>query len=348
MKNFVSKMLWPLFILLLFVFCGCANDNDDNNGSQTTTAKIGDYFPITENTKYVYEGMGNEYASYTVYNDYTEADKLQQRLNNGGTETVNIIQIFEGKLIKVFAESEIYYRENFLVKQDNDTEILLMEPLQKGKSWTLTDGRVRSITDTEASVSTPLGDYKAVEVTTESGNGKNIDYYAKDVGLVKSIFKEGETEISSSLAQIEKDVPLIQNINFYYPNINDEKIYYKNVAVNFYTNDVTREKLAQAYKGEPVANTGKVFSENTQINSLYLNDDGMVYLDLNKAFLQEMNAGAGYEAMILQSIANTFGQYYNAEKVILTIEGKPYESGHIALQEGEYLQVNYDNVIEGS
>jgi spore germination protein GerM len=143
-------------------------------------------------------------------------------------------------------------------------------------------------------------------------------------------------------------VPLIQNINFYYPNINDEKIYYKNVAVNFYTNDVTREKLAQAYKGEPVANTGKVFSENTQINSLYLNDDGMVYLDLNKAFLQEMNAGAGYEAMILQSIANTFGQYYNAEKVILTIEGKPYESGHIALQEGEYLQVNYDNVIEGS
>ena len=40
-----------------------------------------------------------------------------------------------------------------------------------------------------------------------------------------------------------------------------------------------------------------VFSENTRINSLYLNRDGMVYIDLNRAFVDDMNAGSGVEAL---------------------------------------------------
>jgi hypothetical protein len=52
-----------------------------------------------------------------------------------------------------------------------------------------------------------------------------------------------------------------------------------------------------------------------------------------------MNAGSGYEAMVLQCVANTFGSYYNKDKVILTVEGALYESGHIKLAKGEYLEV---------
>ncbi|MPN45292.1 hypothetical protein SDC9_192859 [bioreactor metagenome] len=163
--------------------------------------------------------------------------------------------------------------------------------------------------------------------------------------MVKSVFRSGEDEITSSLSKIEDHVPLIQKINFYFPNIDDEKFYEQSREVSFHTNDVTREILTEAYK-TPLDNTGKVFSENTQINSLYLNNDGMVYIDLNKAFLTEMNAGSTYEGMILQSIANTFGQYYNAGKVILTIDGQLYESGHFAFKKGEALQVNYDNIAE--
>ena len=44
-----------------------------------------------------------------------------------------------------------------------------------------------------------------------------------------------------------------------------------------------------------------------------------------------MNAGAGGENLILQSIVNTFGNYYG-EKVYLTVDNKPYESGHIVLE----------------
>jgi hypothetical protein len=66
----------------------------------------------------------------------------------------------------------------------------------------------------------------------------------------------------------------------------------------------------------------------------------MVYIDLNRAFVNEMNAGAGYEALILQSVANTFGQYYGVDRVLLTIDAELYESGHIALKKGEYLKVD--------
>ena len=50
-----------------------------------------------------------------------------------------------------------------------------------------------------------------------------------------------------------------------------------------------------------------------------------------------MNAGSGYEVMILQKLGNTFAKYYNANGIILTIEGEPYESGHILMREGKRL-----------
>jgi hypothetical protein len=195
-------------------------------------------------------------------------------------------------------------------------------------------------------ISTPSGSYQAIEVTTEGPNDKTIDYYAKDIGLVKSVFNPGENEITSSLSKIEENVPLVQRISFFYPNTIDGKIYYKEKDISFKTNDITRRVLETAYKETVNKGLGSVFSQNTKINSLYLNQDGIVYIDLSSSFLKEMNAGTGYEGMILQSIANTFGKYYNAPKVILTIDNKLYESGHFAFKKGEYLKVRYEGAIE--
>lgn len=320
------------------------SDTGSNEDSAPQDLSVKDYFPIRENVKYEYEGSGNEYASYTMQIDYTSKDRVQQRIDNGGTVTVKVIEVKDGKVTRLLSKGETYHREN-LLKVKGEEEVLLMEPLKKGTTWKLADSRTRTINDVSASVTTPSGSYDAIEVVTEGDKDKTIDYYAKDVGLVKSVFISGDTEISSSLSKIEENVPLVQTIRFYYPNINDEIIYYKEKEVTFQTNDITKVVLASVYKEGVDANLGKVFSDHTQINSLYLNKDGMVYIDLNQAFLTEMNAGSGYEAMILQCIANTFGNYYNAEKMILTIDNKLYESGHIAMQKGQYLKVNNDNTV---
>ena len=361
-----------VFLLVVFLF-GCvqdnnnsANNNNVNNNNKTSTnngnnnnnnneepalqpLKIEDYFPIKANTHYVYQGMGNEYASYDVYIDYASEDKVQQRVDNGGTVMANVVELKDGKLTKLYSRGEAYYRENLLKLKNDEEEILLMEPLEKGTTWTLKDSRVRTITDTLVEIKTPLDTYQAIEVTTESSNDKTMDYYAKNVGLVKSVFISGESEedeISSTLSKIEEDSSFMQTVNFYYPNIDDGKYYYQSKEIRFHTNDLTKKVLETAYKESINDDVQKVFSENTKINSLYLNKDNNVYIDLNQAFVSEMNAGSQYEAMILQSIVNTFGQYYNVEKVYVTIDNKPYESGHIAMEKGEFFKVNVNDSIE--
>lgn len=351
-KNIV---IFSLVVLLAFLF-GCTNfDNNKSNGngsnnineeSSPKDLEIKDYYPIKENMKYVYEGKGNEYASYNVYIDYTSEGKVQQRVDNGGTVMAKVVELKDGKITRLLSRGEAYYRENLLQIKFDEDEVLLMEPLIKGTTWTLKDSRVRTITNTSVDITTPMGSYKAIEVVTEGSNDKTIDYYAENVGLVTSVFTAGETEVTSSLSKIEENVSLTQKISFFYPNGNEDKIYYKDKDISFKTNDITRQVLESAYKELVENSLGKVFSTNTRINSLYLNKDNIVYIDLNKDFASEMNAGSGYESMILQSIANTFGKYYNSEKIILTIDNNLYASGHIIMEKGEYIEVKYNDDIE--
>lgn len=319
-----------------------AGGSQSPSPTQDDRPDIAEYFPIYENVRMVYEGHGNEFAFFNAYIDYTADNRVQQRIDNGGSQLVRVIEVRDNAIVEVLFRGETYYREN-LLKAVGDEEILLMEPLAQGTSWALKDGSTRKITSVSADVTVPFGSYKAIEVTTESEHGTTIDYYAAGVGLVKTVFKSEGAEISSVLSEIERDVPFVQMVNFYYPNVEDESLLlYESREIAFKTNDVTRMILEQAYKAGSEDLNSPVFTKNTRINSLYLNKDGMVYIDLSKEYITEMSAGAGFELAMLQCIANTFGQYYHADRVLLTIDGELYSSGHIELEKGQYLEVNFE------
>ncbi len=321
-----------------------ATATPNTSSSQT----IASYYPFNSNKKYTYEGSGNEYAAYTVYTDYTTATRVQFRVNNGGTEVAKVMEISNGELKVLINKAECYYRENFTTTKVATGEVLLKEPLVKGTTWTLSDGTKRYISNVAVSVTTPAGVFNAIEVTTEYADSTTLDYYAQNVGLVKSVFKSGDTEISSTLSKIESNVKLTQTIKFYYPNINDDKIYYVSKQFSFKTNDTTRTILETAYKTVPTGlGVGKVLSTNTKIKSLYLNSSGILYVDFSKELVSEMNAGSGYESMILQSITNTLGGYYGVEKVYITVEGNSYSSGHIYMKTGETFKVNLSGTVSG-
>ncbi|MDP4110271.1 MAG: GerMN domain-containing protein, partial [Bacillota bacterium] len=288
----------------------------------------------------------NEYASFTVTIDYTTDNKIQQRINNGGTETLSVLKLEGGKLSEVYRRSEAYYRENLTDKENEKAEILLMEPLEKGTTWTLSDGSRRTITDIEAPVETPSGNYKAIKVETENQNGKTADYYAKNIGLVKTVFSSGATEVSSSLKKIEENVSLTQNISFFYPNIKNGKIYIKDQKVSFKTNDKASDVLGAAYKQVINSDLHIAIPESAKINNIYLDEKNIVHVDFYSSAVKDLNTGSGTESMILQSISDTFGKYYNTDKVIVTINGKPYESGHISMKEGEYLKADPEKAIQ--
>lgn len=306
---------------------------------------IKDIYPFKANTKYEYTGKGNEYASYTVFTDYIKNNRIQLRTNNGGTEVVSVLENKNGQLKIIYSKEETYYREDLTSKKSNKNEILLKEPLVKGTSWTLPDGRKRYISNIDVSVSTPAGKFKAVEVTTEGNGFKDLDYYASGKGLVKTVYKAKDMEVTSSLSKIKTNSPLAQTVRFYYPNINDDKIYYIDKNLTFKTNDITRLTFEKMFKSSPNKEVGKLLSTNAKIKSLYLNGS-VVYADFSKEFVSEMNAGSGYEAMILQSIVNTLGRYYGVSKVYMTVENKPYASGHIEMQKGEAFKVDTKNTVK--
>lgn len=348
----MKKIIILVFICLLVLNTGCSNtnkdtdilDNDisDNNTNEPNLLSINDYYPFKENTKYSYEGEGNEYAAYTVFIDYLNENRIQTRVNNGGTEIVNVIENKDGELKVLLSKAETYYREDFTSTDSNDGDVLLKEPITVGTNWMVSDNSKREITNINAELTTSLGTYKALEVTTEYKNSKSIDYYAKDIGLVKTVNISNDYEISSNLEKIENNIPLTQNIVFYYPDIDGETLISVNQEISFNTNDTTIEVLEKTFKN--MTNLQTFISPNVKINKLYLKDENTVHVDFSKEFVDEMNAGAGFENMILQSITNTLGNYFGAEKVYITIDDQPYESGHIIINEDEPRTVNLENV----
>jgi hypothetical protein len=340
------KMLWLAIgaAALAVSLCACSMDAKEpasaSEHGTPITARVSDYFPAHNNTRLVYQGEGNEYASYEVYTDYAKGDRQQQRFVTAGSTSVRVLDTSKNEASVVFTKGEVPWRQNMLDQSSGASEVLLRVPLEAGNAWLMGDPRTRTITAVGIRVDTPLGVYNAIEVTTEGPYGKAIDYYVSGVGLVKSVYTSEGGTVTSTLAKIEEGVPLVQTIRFYFPDAQAGQLRYADRNVSFYTNDLTREILTTAYQEAPPDSLGTVFSPGTKINSLYLNQDGMVYIDLNNAFQEEMNAGAAVESMILQSVANTFGHYYGASRVLLTVDGSPYESGHISLKPGEYLTVD--------
>lgn len=351
----IIPLIFSIFLISSLTGCNPFGSNPNPTKTQVSNSPtvtvipkdpISEYFPYAENKEYIFKGDGNEFASYTVFVDYINESRVQIRSNDGGTELVQVIENKDSALRLIYKKPECYFRENLLNKTNENPEILLKTPIEKGTTWTLANKTKRTITNIDVDVKTSLGTYKAVEVTTFSKGGDTLDYYAKNIGLVKTAFIVKDGEITSTLDEIKSYKQFSQMINFYYPNINDEKIYYKVDTVKFKTNDITKIVFENAFKTSPKSSLGKLIGKNTKINSLYLNKDNMVYVDFSKDLVRGMNAGSEYESMILKCITNTLGIYYGVDKVYITIEDEPYSSGHIMMSKGQSFRVNTNKNIE--
>ncbi|MDR0879654.1 MAG: GerMN domain-containing protein [Clostridioides sp.] len=60
------------------------------------------------------------------------------------------------------------------------------------------------------------------------------------------------------------------------------------------------------------------------------------YLDVDSAFLKN-NYGSDAEGKMLDALAKTFKENLGLDKLKLTVDGKNYGSGHISMEDDEYL-----------
>lgn len=299
------------------------------------TPLIQDYYPVEADIQYQYDGEGNEFAAYTGYIEFIDENtgRIQIRTQNGGTDTVRVLELKDGTLSIVYTVNECYYRKNFLAMTQEAPEILLMEPLQVGTAWTLPDGRKRVISSVDTTVVTPYGSFQALEVTTEDENAVTKDYYAAGVGLVKSLYESKEAadmKVSSILSKVNKNTPFTQSLRIFYPD-SEEKINEVNTVLSFHTGEEAREKLAEQFLQKPQQDYLPLMSEGSRINELTVDSEGILNADFSTEFINGMNLGSGYEQLVLQSLADTLGGYFGVSKLRITIDGKPYESGHIRL-----------------
>lgn len=326
-----------------------SSESESSSEPVSQTAAITTYFPFEENVAYTYIGEGNEYTSYDKYPQYIEDNRIQFATNNGGTTIVEVLEYADGALTKVFERPETYFRENMLGKTSEEGgTILLQEPLEVGTAWNSPSGSASEITAMDAAIETALGSYPAIEVTTTEGDAITKSYYAEGIGLVKEIFTDAaETyEMSSTLEIREEGAPQSAVVRAFYPDANVMGLETADVNMAFNTNDVTRNTLTDLFKQIPDIEYGRLIPDTARINSLYLNEDGRVYVDFNSALLTDMNAGSSGESLLLQGIVNTIGTYYGVEEVVLTVENEPYESGHFSFEKDEAMHVDLTDVIE--
>lgn len=351
-----------ILLILPIMFAGCKKTktmeeektsedlNTDNNLKEKVVTKIEtieDYFPFKENIIMDYEGIGNEFAEQIVFFEYIEGNKAQIKIFNPGTVAVKVLEYDKGELREIYSEGEFYHIENMIDKTGETSNIILKEPLKPGTSWTVEGGYKRAITGVNVNLELSNENVKALEVTTQLGDGRNLlDYYVKDIGHVASIYKDGEFVVETLLKEI-KNSPYETEIRFYYPLYEDIKTAYIDRKIVFNTNDNIKDILESNFQNPQSERIIPVISKNTKINSLkFERGNGIVRVDFSNELLTDMNAGSGLEAELLKSIVNSLGDYYGVDRVYISIEGKPYSSGHFEIKEDEFFEVDTTNVEE--
>jgi len=242
---------------------------------------------------------------------------------------------------KVYTRNETYFKYDF-TSMSNTDEVLIKEPIRTGTAWSLKDGSARTITAVDKQVTTPSGTYRALEVTTSGTASTWKDYYARDIGLIKSEFASDNDTITSQLETIEIGVSDKNTVRFYFPDFNQQKAKYEDREIETNTNEDVLNKLELGLKTVPFGSgLSPALPDAAKVLSVSIDESkGIVTVDFSQELISGMNAGSAMEGLVIKSITNTFGHYYQMDKVIINVEGEPYESGHIALRAGEYFTVS--------
>lgn len=370
------KKLVVLFVVFIMILSGCAPAPDSispsPSPSPTVTPSVSpspsptpaippttppspavltvaDFFPFTPNVHMSYVGSGNEYAGFESYVDYINNGAIQLRTNNTGTESVNVYKIDSGALKKVFMQGETYYMYDYTA-MNTMSDVLIMDPIAVGTTWTLASGDQRAITSTNATVTVPYGTFTALEVTTTYADSIMKEYYVEDLGLVKREFTANSdpTNPITSELQAVTNGPYTLNMRFYYPDFNNDQIVYVDQSIQYNTNDTMTSVLENEFKNVPSGSgLTPLMSAATAINSLTFDTSTyVVTVDFSEEFITQMNAGTSLEGMILESVGDTLGSYFQTNQVQILIDGGAYMSGHFGFNLGDYLPYNPSVAVE--
>jgi len=295
------------------------NQTDTPNQTNDDSA-MSDYFPILTNTNYHYESPAGADFTQDIYVTYTNGNIIQRRAASAKVPTTEVLQIQNGEVHLIYGDPNYYFYENITTAEPIMDMLLLKEPFEQGQKWTQDASGQCEITAMDVPVTTPSGDYTAMEVTTKFSDGRQQEeYYAKGVGLVKTAYTTNDGQnIEISLTSIDKNAVLTVPADFYYPDPTQDSGFSKEERdININTNC----DLVKLFNGQmkTAGAAGYVWLPgSTVINSIEVDrGNDTIILDLSD------NEGVSTQDG-LQAIANTLGQFYGVSKVRPTANGGDY------------------------
>ncbi len=153
-----------------------------------------DFFPRA-NVSLVYSG-GYENAGYTLDTRYINNKLITLETDTGNT-SFKAYSLNKKNAVRIYSKTGNYESYNGEV---NENHMVLMKPFKTGVSWKGDDGSQNEITGVGVIVFTMCGIYNTIEVTTSPSeyDYKIKNYYAQNVGIVKSVFEtpDGRKNVS--------------------------------------------------------------------------------------------------------------------------------------------------------
>ena len=122
------------------------------------------------------------------------------------------------------------------------------------------------------------------------------------------------------------------------PAVSEEPVAPSGVSVTLYKGDDNAENVipveCEIAEQSPQAIVDKlvelgVFGSAVTANSFTVDNSKVIHLDMGQDFAAQIfSSGTAGEHIMVGSLVNSFISVYEADAVLITVDGKPFESGH--------------------
>jgi hypothetical protein len=347
MKKRLIKLTAAILCVALISGCGSGRRNAAPEPDPAATAdpvtvcEIAEYFPLLEGALYKYTGIGDDELNQEMFTLFANDTGAQILTSTPSYEVTDVFRIEDGAL-KVIYNDLNYFYDNLLGTKDVRHMTILQEPFELGRAWGFNpDGAIAEITSLNAPVSTPYGEFEALEVTIRHHDDYiQRDYYARGVGLIQISYVIYGVDKTMKLTEITRDASKTVEVDICKVNVTLDRLEWErrpftlsgNMDMAEYWNALLKAPLPIDYQ-PLLPGDSRILSLSVYWNEVLLT------VDLSEDYVRSVGAGAGIESAALQALANTLGNFYNVTRVEILLDGSGYESGHILMDEGEYWDV---------
>ncbi|MDA3730716.1 GerMN domain-containing protein [Niameybacter massiliensis] len=288
---------------------------------QKPSVSLDTYLPVIKDTIWTYES-NEKYRPLSSWVEFINNDVMQIKFLYGDKSITKVYVEEEDAIYEVASVEDVAIKENYTTLRQYKNTVLKL-PLTAGNSWVLSDGAIRTITKVDKKYDTPLGEQKGIEVTTLHDDYKITEVYGEKVGLIYAKYENDNGVQEFELNQIENNKAQEETVSLYIAKKETGALELIKEKVAIMTNEEPKHFLTDLLKKVMDSEYVTTLSNGVTIEKTFKDDENCLYVELSGEFV-DLNYNAREQKGVLASLVQTLGRYYDADYVVINIEGEAY------------------------